>query len=43
MVGFGQFNNQEFVRMVTVNSVLQEKDITNFFMTIENFSIAKNL
>lgn len=43
MVGFGEFNNQEFVRMVTINSVLQEKDITNFFKTLENFARAANL
>lgn len=43
MVGFGQFNNQEFVRMVTVNSILQEKDIENFFMTIEKFAISTKL
>nr|WP_321222107.1 aminotransferase class V-fold PLP-dependent enzyme [uncultured Psychroserpens sp.] len=39
MVGFGNFNNKEFVRMVTINSQLQEKDIVNFFTTIENFPI----
>lgn len=43
MVGFGQFNNQEFVRMVTVNSILQEKDITHFFKTIEHFVNETNL
>ncbi|WP_040281348.1 pyridoxal phosphate-dependent decarboxylase family protein [Psychroserpens damuponensis] len=37
MVGFGNFNNQEFVRMVTINSCLQEKDIINFFNNIEKF------
>lgn len=37
MVGFGNFKNQEFVRMVTINSILQEKDILNFFTTIETF------
>lgn len=35
MVGFGNFKGQDFVRMVTINSVLQEKDIRNFFTTIE--------
>jgi len=37
MVGFGNFKNQDFVRMVTINSVLEEKDIINFFSTIEEF------
>ena len=37
MVGFGNFNNQEFVRMVTINTVLKKEDIHNFFKTIENF------
>ncbi len=35
MVGFGKFNNQEFVRMVTINSVLEKEDIFNFFKTLE--------
>ncbi len=35
MVGFGNFKDQDFVRMVTINSVLQENDIRNFFLTIE--------
>ncbi|MEM5564033.1 aminotransferase class V-fold PLP-dependent enzyme [Psychroserpens sp. AS72] len=38
MVGFGNFKNQEFVRMVTINSLLQEKDIINFFTRIEKFA-----
>lgn len=36
MVGFGNFRDQEFVRMVTINTVLDEKDISNFFKTIEH-------
>ncbi|WP_299275816.1 aminotransferase class V-fold PLP-dependent enzyme [uncultured Psychroserpens sp.] len=40
MVGFGNFRNQDFVRMVTINTVLQEKDIINFFKTIEEFAIS---
>ncbi len=37
MVGFGKFNNQEFVRMVTINSVLEKEDILAFFETLEAF------
>lgn len=37
MVGFGEFNNQEFVRMVTINSIIEKEDILNFFRTIEDF------
>ena len=37
MVGFGKFQNQEFVRMVTINSVLEKEDILAFFNTLETF------
>ncbi|EDP71509.1 Pyridoxal-dependent decarboxylase [Flavobacteriales bacterium ALC-1] len=37
MVGFGKFNNQEFVRMVTINSVLEKEDILAFFETLESY------
>ncbi len=37
MVGFGKFNTQEFVRMVTINSVLEKEDILAFFETLEAF------
>lgn len=37
MVGFGSFNDQEFVRMVTINSVLEKEEILNFFQTLETF------
>ena len=40
MVGFGKFNNREFVRMVTINTVLESEDITNFFKTLEEFAHA---
>lgn len=43
MVGFGNFKNQEFVRMVTINSLLQEKDIMNFFASIETFTSTTDL
>ncbi len=37
MVGFGKFNNQEFIRMVTINSILEKEDILAFFETLEAF------
>ena len=37
MVGFGNFDSQEFVRMVTINSLLEKEDILNFFETLEAF------
>lgn len=37
MVGHGNFKNEEFVRMVTINSNLEEQDILNFFKTLESF------
>ncbi|WP_299337343.1 aminotransferase class V-fold PLP-dependent enzyme [uncultured Psychroserpens sp.] len=43
MVGFGNFKDQNFVRMVTINTVLKEKDILNFFKTIENFASSTDL
>ncbi|MFT4610887.1 MAG: sulfinoalanine decarboxylase [Glaciecola sp.] len=43
MVGFGNFKNQEFVRMVTINSLLQEEDIMNFFATIEKYTSSTDL
>ena len=38
MVGFGEFDNNEFIRMVTINSILQREDITNFFKSLEVFA-----
>ncbi|MBC2844543.1 pyridoxal phosphate-dependent decarboxylase family protein [Winogradskyella flava] len=38
MVGFGKFNNNEFIRMVTINSVLEKEDVLNFFKTLESFA-----
>ncbi|APY07898.1 cysteine synthase [Winogradskyella sp. J14-2] len=35
MVGFGSFKDEQFVRMVTINSVLEETDILAFFKTLE--------
>lgn len=37
MVGHGSFKNEEFVRLVTINSCLDESDILNFFKSIESF------
>ncbi|MCC1483238.1 pyridoxal phosphate-dependent decarboxylase family protein [Winogradskyella immobilis] len=37
MVGFGKFNDQEFVRMVTLNTVLDHNDIVAFFKTLETY------
>ncbi len=38
MVGFGNFNGTEFVRMVTINTTIEEQDIYNFFKIIEDFT-----
>lgn len=43
LVGFGTFQNDEFVRLVTINSSLNESDILNFFKKIEDFVNNKNL
>ncbi|OMP31740.1 aminotransferase class V-fold PLP-dependent enzyme [Mangrovimonas sp. DI 80] len=37
MVSYGTFKGQEFVRLVTINSILEEKDIMNFFAELETF------
>lgn len=41
MVGFGKFNSTEFVRMVTINSLLEKEDIINFFDRLERFVTEK--
>jgi len=41
MVGFGSFNNNVFVRLVTINAENEEEDILNFFKTLEDF-VAEN-
>jgi sulfinoalanine decarboxylase/sulfinoalanine decarboxylase/aspartate 1-decarboxylase len=38
MVGFGTFNNTEFVRLVTINSGNSKEDIIDFFKVLENFA-----
>jgi len=43
LVGFGTFKNDEFVRLVTINTSLKEEDIMNFFKKIEEFVNNKNL
>lgn len=40
MVGFGTFNNIQFVRLVTINSGNEKEDILHFFNIIENFVAA---
>lgn len=43
MVGFGTFEDKEFVRLVTINTTLNEEDILDFFNVIETFVIRNNL
>ena len=38
MVGFGAFNDTEFVRLVTINSGNSIEDILDFFKVLENFA-----
>jgi hypothetical protein len=37
MVGFGQFHNNSFVRLVTINGENTHADIRNFFAIFEEF------
>ncbi len=37
MVGYGSFNNETFVRLVTINSGNSEEDILNFFKVLESY------
>lgn len=37
LVGYGSFNGEEFIRLVTINSGNEEADIINFFKTLEQF------
>lgn len=37
MVGFGKFRATEFVRMVTINTVLEKEDIISFFKIMESY------
>jgi len=43
MVGFGNFKDQEFVRLVTINNVITETNILEFFKTLETFVDEKML
>jgi glutamate/tyrosine decarboxylase-like PLP-dependent enzyme len=43
MVGFGSYKNEQFVRMVTINSVLEKTDIIAFFETLEAYVDEKML
>jgi glutamate/tyrosine decarboxylase-like PLP-dependent enzyme len=43
LVGFGAFKNDEFVRLVTINTSLKEADILNFFNKLEAFVLNKFL
>ena len=40
-MGFGSFNEDTFVRLVTINATNSREDILNFFRTIEEF-VEKN-
>ena len=37
VVGFGDFNEDTFVRFVTINATNTKEDILNFFKVLENF------
>jgi len=37
LVGYGNFNDSEFIRLVTINAQNDKEDIINFFKVIENF------
>lgn len=41
LVGYGSFNDQEFIRLVTINAQNSKDDIINFFKLIEDF-VAEN-
>lgn len=41
LVGYGAFNDDEFIRFVTINAQNTHQDILDFFSTLENF-VAKN-
>lgn len=37
LVGYGSFDGDEFIRLVTINAQNQDSDILNFFQTLEKF------
>lgn len=40
LVGFGQFREQEFIRLVTINSNNSKEELLNFFKKLEEFADA---
>ncbi len=38
MVGYGKFQENEFIRMVAVNNLIDESDIDQFFIRLESFA-----
>lgn len=43
MVGYGTFRDDTFVRLVTINTQVDENDIISFFKTLEDFVSSKDL
>lgn len=43
MVGYGSFNDTDFIRLVTINSSIDKNDISNFFKSLETFVKTENL
>lgn len=43
MVGYGTFREDTFVRLVTINTQVEENDIISFFKTLEDFASSKDL
>lgn len=41
LVGYGSFENDEFIRLITINAQNDHQDILNFFATMEQF-VAEN-
>ena len=41
LVGYGTFNEDEFIRFVTINAQNEKEDILNFFKTLEKFVHSK--
>jgi sulfinoalanine decarboxylase/sulfinoalanine decarboxylase/aspartate 1-decarboxylase len=40
LVGYGSFNGEEFIRLVTINAQNESADIINFFQTLEGFVVS---
>ncbi|WP_323786890.1 pyridoxal phosphate-dependent decarboxylase family protein [Psychroserpens sp.] len=43
MVGYGSFSEDTFVRLVTINTQVEEKDLMSFFKTLEEFVDSERL